>query len=458
MRRPEWMIATLAACRSGAIVADGNDGAHDSATPSSSSDPSPSTTVAAPMTGMGTIGTGASSDGGHDSTGEPHQGCFVGPLPDIGDTTESCAQPQPLAQAPGCGDGVLAAGELCYRGVATRCRTPGGFSGFFVADFGNGRAIGYLAGYGEAVHLLPATAEGVLGGACEMEFGRFQRALTAGDLDGDDRPELLIMHPDDTGALQVYRVQHPVVFEPWTSSVVPFAIDLRFAEIDGAPPLDLIGRASGNYVDPGLQLLSGSADGTFAAATSVTLGLDIVRYDLEDLDGDGRDDIVALVLIDDDPYSTEIQVVLAGPGEPNPVTIEDSSFGYLGSPAAGRFDGDAIPDIAHTLDGRLVVRGGLGDGSFGSPVTTSLDPASWGLAAADVDGDGRDELVGGADVISFDADGFPLVDARFDIGQQQHEIASVEFIDINDDGLLDFILFSDDGQEPPSIHLVVSNP
>lgn len=432
------------------VAEDGGTAADSEPRPATSS----STTSSSSTNGT----TGPLSDDGSESTGELREGCFVAPMPDVGDITQWCTQPELTAQAPGCGDGVLAAGELCYRGLATRCEV-GGYGGFAVADFGNGRAIGYAAEFENVVHLLPATRAGLLGAPCPVEDvdTHAWSAVAARDVDADGRPDLLLMPAGEEDTLVVLRNHHPVVFEPWTTSLVPEALELRFLELDGIPPLDLIGHEFVGSGQVELRSFIGSSDGTFAEAATASLGLGVVIYDIADLDGDGIDEIIALVRNDPRTYDAEIQIVYGGLENP-PITIEDSSVGYPGPPVAGRFDGDGVPDLAYTLGGHLLLRFGLGDGTFGPPLSTSLAPAGHGLAGVDVDADGRDELVGSRDVISFTPEGVPWIDAQFDVGYDQYGLRSVEVIDFNDDGLLDFVFFSGWGQAPPSIHLVISNP
>jgi len=141
-----------------------------------------------------------------------------------------------------------------------------------------------------------------------------------------------------------------------------------------------------------------------------------------------------------------------------PWTLVPSGELPVGPPVAGRFDDDAVPDVVYTVDRRIVVRFGLGDGSFAPPIDTGLEPDDYGIAAIDVDGDGRDELVGGSDIISFSSDGLPLVHATFDKGNHHYPFRLAEAADLNGDGLLDILLMTEGGQEPPAIHLVLSNP
>jgi hypothetical protein len=132
-----------------------------------------------------------------------------------------------------------------------------------------------------------------------------------------------------------------------------------------------------------------------------------------------------------------------------------STGGYLNSATVtGDFNGDGKPDFAFSSAGSnvLAVILGNGDGTFGSPYSITLQPnyVVNFLFAADVNGDGKLDLIGGNNLASNTSD---TDDATFSVclgngdGTFQSPVnyqvgsymASMAIGDINNDGKLDLI-------------------
>lgn len=132
------------------------------------------------------------------------------------------------------------------------------------------------------------------------------------------------------------------------------------------------------------------------------------------------------------PYASYATGSGSGPG-PAPVTT-----------VAADVDGDGRPDVATTSDfgqGDVIVMRNRGDGSFGAPATIAGSSGVQSLAAGDVSGDGRQDLVGmtPSSVRVFNGNGqggfaasgtYPAT-----LGAQVQAILS----DINGDGRLDVV-------------------
>ena len=81
---------------------------------------------------------------------------------------------------------------------------------------------------------------------------------------------------------------------------------------------------------------------------------------------------------------------------------------YPGVIVAGDFNGDSIPDLAVTIltnspPGSVAVLLGKGDGTFSVPVNYNAGPAPLSIAATDLNGDGKTDLV----ITNQNASGFP---------------------------------------------------
>jgi FG-GAP-like repeat len=110
-----------------------------------------------------------------------------------------------------------------------------------------------------------------------------------------------------------------------------------------------------------------------------------------DLNGDGRPD-----LITNSPAGNVVRVALNA-GDGTFPTVTDLNVTDPRSVAVADFNGDGIPDIAVTspndTSSRILIFYGLGNGAFGTPVRYPVNIPTVNLAVADLNGDGRPDLI-----------------------------------------------------------------
>jgi hypothetical protein len=161
--------------------------------------------------------------------------------------------------------------------------------------------------------------------------------------------------------------------------------------------------AFGNPLAADARWRFGTDAGRFARAQPVFSRFDTTSA-IGDVDGDGRLDIVGTLRVPPDSSGANGLVVrLQRPdgtlGVETDLGWRDTPSGDcpLGKPVVADFDGNGLPDIAaETACGiSLLLQGS--DGSF--VAAPSLAPAR-DLRAADVDGDGRTDLIGFSDITS----------------------------------------------------------
>jgi uncharacterized delta-60 repeat protein len=175
------------------------------------------------------------------------------------------------------------------------------------------------------------------------------------------------------------QATYPVGVQP--RAVVP--IDL------GNGQTDLL---VGNSSDDTVSVLLGNGDGTFGTQTTYSTDTDAGNFTVGDL-GNGRADLIL-----SDPTDDTVRVRLGngdgtfGP-EGTPISITNVP---AGTPFAVAFAdlGDPHPDLivtglAHTID---ILPGNV-NGTFGTLRTITTTAASPGVTVADVNGDGRPDLV-----------------------------------------------------------------
>jgi hypothetical protein len=168
-------------------------------------------------------------------------------------------------------------------------------------------------------------------------------------------------------------------------------ISYATADLNGDGSLDLVSTspATGDVV-----VLLGRGDGTFADPVLYPVGESLSQIDsgqtlssvaIADLNGDGRPDLIALV------QNLGVMVFL---GRGDGTFIAPQLYAIAGASMTVLDDkGDGKPDLVVAGDGIFLLPN-RGDGTFGAPV--SLPSGSLfvdGLAAADLNGDGKADLI-----------------------------------------------------------------
>lgn len=146
-----------------------------------------------------------------------------------------------------------------------------------------------------------------------------------------------------------------------------------------------------------LALFRGNGDGTFRPAVLTTLARSSDIRDVADLNGDGRSDLVLNVL-----NSPELNVLL-GRGDGTfgaPIRVNSgSNSSTVGDVAVGRLRGPNAPiDLVtanNDFPGSVSILLGRGDGTFlpAARITINQNASPRSLALADLDGDGRLDIV-----------------------------------------------------------------
>jgi hypothetical protein len=263
-------------------------------------------------------------------------------------------------------------------------------------------------------------------------------ALFVADFNGDGKPDLL----NSDGAMNLGNGDG--TFTPGTSVSGSSLPVLAVADFNGDGKADLLEQGTGT-----LLVLLGNGDGTFQSPVSTPSGSTLTAVIAVDLNGDGRADVVGIfnsflfVYINkgDGTFATGVSYSLAATSTASTVL------------SLGDFNGDTKTDIAVSIAGdnvagQEIVLLGNGDGTFQAAKTSPGIYYPQYAAAGDFNGDGKLDLA-----INSNCDGGCLSDAAYILlgnGDGTFQAPTVAFpgagslaaVDVNGDGKLDLIHYA----------------
>lgn len=209
----------------------------------------------------------------------------------------------------------------------------------------------------------------------------YRRDLVAADLDGDDIPDIVAVNHDSSD-VSVLLGRGDGTFEPqrrFDAGGIPLALAVGDVNQDAVP--DLVVAESTDRVT--YSVLLGRGDGSFrpriAAELPSGLAYDAPTIRLQDLNGDGRLDLVL------NPSNAESTVILTGNGDGTFAPFSISSHSGLGL-AVSDVNGDGIVDLlkAEKISDTISYSLGRGNAAFESPVVMDAGKSPLAIAAADV--------------------------------------------------------------------------
>jgi hypothetical protein len=301
-------------------------------------------------------------------------------------------------------------------------------------------------------------------------------SVAVADLNGDGNPDLVVANvcADNTcttdGVVGVLLGNGDGTFQPVVtySSGGAYASTVVVADVNGDGKSDLIvanqvanSSGSGSNPEDGMiAILLGNGDGTFQNAVLYDVG-GYFGYSVAvaDVNGDGKLDLVATIQCGSNPCSDNSEVgVLLGNGDG---TFQEAktygSGGYAAlSVVVADVNGDGKPDIVvsnQCLDscsgGGAGVLLGNGDGTFQTAVTYSSGGNADSVVVADVNGDGKPDLLMGNYCVSSNCtvvvllgNGNGTFQPLVTYGSGGDAQPSVRVADVNGDGTPDIVVAS----------------
>jgi len=288
---------------------------------------------------------------------------------------------------------------------------------------------------------------GHLGGAFQFDAGSVLSpsgavSIAVGDFNGDGRDDLATSDSDEHVTVHLSRADGS--FETGDSFVIPdHAGPLTLGDVDGDGIQDVlvasaVGASEFGNGSGSVGVFLGLGDGHLAPVSRVDIGEAVIGLAAGEFNGDGRDDVVALVL------GGEGFIFLGNAdGTLSPAGNIVAAFNTAVI-LVDDFDADGLADLATANSQDIKIFLGQGDGSFASPVGFAAELNIAGLDVEDFDADGTRDLAATSGtavaVLLGNGDGSFATAVSFPVGKQTEGVVAGDF---NADGSQDLAVTCD---------------
>jgi autotransporter-associated beta strand protein len=260
--------------------------------------------------------------------------------------------------------------------------------------YGDGHPDLIAANYAsDNVSLLQGNGDGTFKAAQNFAVGGNPSSLAVADVNADGQPDVLTANRN-TGTVSLLLGNGHGGFQAALNLTVggnPSSLAVADVNGDGHP--DLI---TANYQSGNVNVLLGNGDGTFMPATNYFCDAHASAVAVADINGDGSPDLV----VANEAMAGYVSVLLNNSAAP--FALKPAQTFPAGAPPTGiktaDVNGDGKPDLivqnylGFGSDAVSVLLGN-GDGTFQAPITTKAYSYLASFAVADLNGDGKPDLV-----------------------------------------------------------------
>lgn len=212
----------------------------------------------------------------------------------------------------------------------------------------------------------------------------------ASDLDGDGWADVVIVN-EQSNDLRIFMnaADGSCALEPFSEPTVPVGNIPSPSETGDFNRDGLSDLAVANTQGSSFSVVFGNGDGTYGPATTYAAPGSPRGIAVLDVDGDGDMDVATA-----SSGASSVSIFLNdGRGNFSLFESWDAGVTLEWALAAADMDNDGIADlIVGSRAGWIVVKPGLGDGTFGPPLTQQSGGTTWMITVADLNGDGFEDV------------------------------------------------------------------
>lgn len=334
---------------------------------------------------------------------------------------------QPCSFRLGLGGGAIGPLRILDSGQSERLLAVGDWNGDGNDDVLLGTNNSMTVFYGGAEPLF--SVRGAVPGPSSETMG------AAVDADGDGHLDAVFASDQMPGvAVAVGNGDGTFGTDPGTSYPLPYApVQVEVADLDGDLQLDAAARV-GNNLDTYLTGVNGAPIPGATIALPRTAG----RFGLRDMNGDGRVDVVALLL---SPAAVK-SYLRQSDGSYLGVTEHATATSSPLTVATGLLDANLYPDAVVGESGTMSTFVGLGNGTFQSTYYTVAASQPSKVVIAEVTGDGQPDAVveDGGNILVHPGTGHPWFEPGVLQVAQYSSLIAVQ--DVDQDGSADIVAWS----------------
>ena len=256
---------------------------------------------------------------------------------------------------------------------------------------------GYDPDYAGRVSVLLGNGDGTFGTRTQYGVPKWSQAVAIADMNGDQRPDLVVSSASPTNRLSVLLGKGDGTFGPSMDfATADFPGSVATADLNADGRLDVV---VANLNVNSVSVFLGNGDGTLGVRTDFGVGAGPWSVAIADGNADGSLDLVVA------NFTSNSVSVLLGNGDGTFGGRRDFAVGV--NPrcvAVADVNGDGFPDIAAANDGLpdtpegypssyfLTLLLGDGTGGFGQRADFDTGIHPWAVAIADLNSDGYPDL------------------------------------------------------------------